>query len=72
MSEMIERVAKALAISDGAKLDHNPNVYLTLARAAIEAMRRPTESMFEATDHICERTGDELEIYTAFIEAALK
>ena len=47
MSEMIERVAKALAKADG-----DPSVlfdyYLEHARAAIEAMREPTEEMSKA------------------------
>lgn len=42
---MIERVARALAKSDGAKFEHNPDVYTALARAAIAEMREPTEGM---------------------------
>lgn len=34
----VEEVARALAASDGAKFETNPNVYTTLARAAIEVI----------------------------------
>lgn len=59
MSEMVERVAKAICRSDGRDPDSvvyeaSPSYprpylawddYLTNARAAIEAMREPTEAM---------------------------
>lgn len=57
MSEMIERVAKAIFASDmkwAPVLEHqfeeNKIVYLKAARAAIEAMREPTEIMIEASN----------------------
>ena len=47
MSEMVERVAKALSKADG-----HPAVlfdyYLEHARAAIEAMREPTDDMIRS------------------------
>lgn len=76
LSEMIERVARAA--HDAQWEEPFPvegsiayAVAIQVARAAIEAMRKPTAAMYEATDHICETTGDELEIYHAFIDAAL-
>lgn len=47
MSEMVERVAEALAKSDKYTSD-----YTALARAAIEAMREPTEGMTNAAFNI--------------------
>lgn len=64
MSEMIERVAKALSIADGNHPDARSNdedehpmwtLYLGDARAAIEAMREPTGNMLDAG---WEHTGD--------------
>lgn len=75
---MIERVARALAASDGAKFHVNPDVYLTLARAAIEAMREPTEHMLdygachEDQDHdIFDEGHISREVWQAMIDAAL-
>lgn len=58
MSEMVERVARAIADAGGSDFDqlpskHGPgfglrNMYMNMARAAIEAMREPTEAMSEA------------------------
>jgi molecular chaperone DnaK (HSP70) len=62
MSEMIERVARALAenergadlwdeISNDSDIDYiGKNEFRDLARAAIEAMREPTEGMVEAAN----------------------
>ncbi len=59
MSEMIERVARALSIADGMQPEAHSNdgdelpmwtLYVKDARAAIEAMREPTpEMMLSAT-----------------------
>ena len=38
MSEMIERVARALAASDDAKFEHNPAVYEALSKVAINVI----------------------------------
>lgn len=47
MSEMIERVARALAkLAD----NDNWNEFVPDARAAIEAMREPTDAMMAAVD----------------------
>jgi len=57
MSEMVDKVAKALSIADGfhpeacsSDEDDTPawHLYVSMARAAIEAMREPTETMWEA------------------------
>lgn len=84
MSEMIERVARALCKADGCDPDHeSPDQidagiklwtrYVRDARAAIEAMREPTEAMSEAVKPLglC-RTEDAAEIYRAMIDAALR
>lgn len=48
MSDMVERVKTALiAESENQKLTH-ANFWQALARAAIEAMREPTEEMLQA------------------------
>lgn len=76
MSEMVERVAKAIAMHWGCApqtYDLNPDVrkdWAGYARAAIEAMREPTPNMILAgmeTD--AEMTAI---AYRAMIDAALK
>jgi len=47
MSEMIERVARAIA-ADNVRGNSNWQDWLVEARAAIEAMREPTEKMWDA------------------------
>ena len=72
MSEMVERVARAIAAANRAndwdKIDENDvcdrgyllrRDYLALARAAIEAMREPTEQMIEAGDEIEIAVGED-------------
>lgn len=80
MSEMVERVARAIADAGGSDFDqlpskHGPgfglrNMYMNMARAAIEAMREPTGAMedaaFSSTLTIPKRG------YQAMIDAALK
>lgn len=51
MSEMVERVARALAKEEGYAYDPLP--YDARARSAIEAMREPTKAM--------EKAGEELD-----------
>lgn len=47
---MIERVARAIAKAVGREVI--PNIYIPAAKAAIEAMREPTEEMIELfNDH---------------------
>lgn len=55
MSEMVERVARAMMYADwGSDRTPPPDVsiknYYAMARAAIEAMREPTAGMVEATE----------------------
>lgn len=55
MSEMIERVAKALwagRFPDEEWTDLGKLNYMGHARAAIEAMREPTDEMITAADHV--------------------
>jgi hypothetical protein len=81
---MVERVARALAIVDGCNPDDPAFVrypsatafgvcwrdkYATKARAAIEAMREPTEVML---DHWSYRNGEwSRQNIEAFVDAAL-
>lgn len=70
--DMIERVAKALS----QQLDKD-GYYVDAARAAIEAMREPTEAMVEAFDTdvdawISEKIEDPMHLYKVMIDAALK
>lgn len=76
MTTMIERVAAALAAADGAVFADM--AYEPMARAAIEAMREPTEYMldfgacYEDQDHdIFDEGHISLEVYRAMIDAAL-
>ena len=86
MSEMVERVARAIApdvwinfdafcrlkeykideVEDRKRTSEAIKLSIKRARAAIEAMREPTEAMLTAGSM---RTG---EAYAAMIEAALK
>jgi hypothetical protein len=81
--DMVERVARALAVADGMHPEAVSNdedqvpvwtLYVDDARAAIEAMREPTEAMVgSGADHDAEGggTGNPIAIYTAMIDAAL-
>lgn len=72
--EMIERVARAMALSIGAGWLPQPmpqshlHHWRGLARAAMEAMREPTEEMVELWDGVHPPPD---EIYRAMIAAAL-
>ena len=77
MSEMIERVARALATAEG----ENPNstwmFYENKSRAAVEAMREPTEEMKAAFDKDVDdwfdhQIHDDHHLYKCMIDAALK
>lgn len=62
MSEMQDRVAQALCGADM----HNGN-YLDMARAAMEAMRLPTEAMWEGWRSVnCRLGGFGFEEFTCF------
>lgn len=52
MSEMIERVARALAEAGGEDPNNTWMFYENKSRAAIEAMREPTEAQLEAAEDI--------------------
>lgn len=75
MSEMIEQVAKAICETvfgpfDTAELDHPSSISaqsVLAARAAIEAMRKPTENMLERGDHGTSAFG-----WSCMIDEALK
>ena len=84
MSEMVERVAKAIYEKRNGQgcrpWSRQPSAhkfpYIEDARAAIEAMREPTEAMLTAGDDCCGEYGCGVwrmrEIFTAQIDAALK
>lgn len=57
MSEMIERVARAIEEVVGCPDNSNGDFLKVAARAAIEAMREPTETM----SRVAERPGDNAE-----------
>lgn len=81
---MIERVARALceaegmewgaqasAMTSGSGGDNEQEYYLTQARAAIEAMREPTEAMQDAGESHCNDYGTPSGCFRAMIDAAL-
>lgn len=69
MNDMIERVAKAIALRDTTD-------EFAMTRAAIEAMREPTEEMikvgFSMTATAQSGTIDIEEVWQAMLDAALK
>jgi hypothetical protein len=75
MSEMVERVAKAIAKCAPAIDQRAPYakiMMLEAAKAAIKAMREPTEAMIEAGQEGELGRAESVEmIYTAMIDAAL-
>jgi hypothetical protein len=79
MSEMVERVARAMAIDDGWEPgDRSWRVYLGAARTAIETMLVPTDGMLAAAGTRRPR-GDEVmgpdhpwALWEAMIDAALE
>jgi hypothetical protein len=76
MSTMIEKVARALAEGDGCDYDRWSIMYDAQARAAIKAMRTPTDLMVDAlmaAEGEC-RADPNIPygaIFTAAIDAAL-
>ncbi len=69
MSEMIERVASAMfEADDDGSWKHGQLRYRLLARAAIEAMREPTDAMCDAADW---QQQSEVNQYQRAIDAAL-
>lgn len=71
MTQMIERVARAIASEQGDAWPMGSNHYLELSRAAIEAMQKPTDAMFEAAKPygLCMSALDDA--WQDMIEAAL-
>ena len=69
MSEMIERVAKAINDVDGCYVQPQPWHYIE-AKAAIEAMCEPTEEMLEAGAYDLDMKLETQ--YKNMIDAALK
>jgi hypothetical protein len=68
MSEMVERVARALADCALEPFDAiSRQKFMGDARAAIEAMREPTEAMLERGDHGTSAAG-----WASMIDEALK
>ena len=69
MSEMVERVAKAIAEADGdhTVMDHHRR----RSRAAIEAMREPTEEMKLAPPDVNFSPSEAEYVWQAMIDAAL-
>ena len=67
MNEMIERVAKAIS---GAPFPSAKSI--AKAKAAIAAMREPTEEMIEAGIHCGDGYGKQPKTFIAMIDAALK
>jgi hypothetical protein len=77
MQSMIEKVARAIAevnVSGSDLLhysyDKDSDGYLELARAAIEAMREPTEAMLDSTGGECRVWAPGA--WVSMIDAALK
>ena len=75
---MIERVARALLVADRSAI--TPDYYQRMARAAIEAMREPTEAVQRtgllALDQELKWCGmdcncDQMNVWQAMIDAAL-
>lgn len=63
MSEMVEKVARAICRASG----EDPYAWDSIARAAIEAMREPSEAMVA----VCFSDGDAGPIWRDMINAAL-
>lgn len=74
MGEMVDRVAAAICVANASEA----NNYTELARAAIAAMRNPTDAMMDAALVGFKEEGglltvdDLLGAYVAAIDAALK
>jgi hypothetical protein len=70
---MVEKVAKAmLKDAKNQNVDFRYVCYTSLARAAIKALREPTEEMMNVDAPDMPAGGDIKEIWQAMIDAALK
>lgn len=72
MNEMIERVARAIADADMEDYMEFAHRYDAAARAAIEAMREPSEKMVLAGKAVEPRHYTFSSSYLAMIDAALE
>lgn len=79
MSEMLERVARAIGAvigdySEGAGWlgDNTHEIGLKKARAAMEALREPTDAMIERGDVWADGPGYSIKVIEAMIDEALK
>lgn len=78
MSEMVERVARAIQATRGPRENWDRvtpatrDLWMADARAAIEAMREPTEAMTDAGWRRIEERDDAAENWRMMIDAALK
>ena len=80
MTDMIERVAKAMFVASGGNPENyihlDPNVWHQHARAAITAMREPTEEMAQtvASAYTAGVANPKMitKIYSAVVDAALE
>jgi len=74
MSEMVERVERVLQEEFAAFYRFSPAQGEHLARAAIEAMREPTDSQYDAVSALDKmwRDSNSTEIYQAMIDGALR
>lgn len=69
---MIEKVATALAEANQEDFEETRHLHLALARAAIKAMREPTEEMVNAGRNECVVNREQaIRIHSAMIDAAL-
>lgn len=77
MGEMVDRVARAIAMAEatimlgGDKTKEAPDPR-AIARAAIEAMREPTQDMIDACDINIPTEGEIVGVWDSMISAALK
>ena len=78
MSEMIERVARALAESESGKKDFYDSLDVLTrgafqrdARAAIEAMREPTKEMERAGDDMMRSAAFSHSVWLTMVDEAL-
>lgn len=69
LTDMVDRVAKVIRQTVGDRIGEGDDVLL--ARAAIAAMREPTEEMIEATWHDRDYPGITLDKWREAIDAAL-
>ena len=71
MTEMIERVAKAMSHKDMPGVPVGLQRYRAMARAAIEELREPSEEMYGDKIGEAMKDNDPTNIWQAMIDAAL-